>query len=354
MMPGRTKRLIAGAIIAAVLATALVLRRPSVPEYEVTDLGSPMQFGHVKAINNKGQVVGWTITPKGQSCAIIWDPVGGKKLIPVPDRRSSYASDINDKGQVVGGLSAIGGKQSAFVWDRETGLTELGTPGGDSSVASAINNNGQVAGWIEDSKGKRRAFFWDKADGMQDLGTLGGAESFAHDINDKGQVVGRSFLGPGQVHGFIWDQDNGMVDIGALGPIAHAQAINNSGQVVGTSTNKGSDRGFIWEESKGIKELDLPGQASFPMKINDSGQVIGWFATGAFLFFKSHEYWFLWDPEQGCITLDAISQLKGALFKPVDINNKGQIVGIQIAKPGKGQDRVIILTPKAKSKTKDQ
>ena len=58
MKPKTTRRLIAAAIIAAVLATALILCRPSVPEYEITDLGSCMRFGYVKVINNKGQVVG--------------------------------------------------------------------------------------------------------------------------------------------------------------------------------------------------------------------------------------------------------------------------------------------------------
>jgi len=348
MKPKTAKILIAAAIIAAVLTTALILRRPSVPEYEITDLGLLSQFGYVSAMNNKGQVAGWTRTPNGQQRAFVWDPVDGKKLIPVPDRRSSSANDINDKGQVVGELFLTGGKRSAFVWDQETGITELGTLSGKSSVASAINNNGQVTGWIENSEGQTRAFIWDKTNGMRDLGTLGGKWSIAHDINDKGQVVGRSFLSNGQIHVFIWDQDNGMVDIGALGPVnyANARAINNSGQVVGTSAKKSGYCGFIWQKSEGMKEIKLPRQNASPTKINDSGQVIGYFETREFLFIKIHESYFLWDPEQGTIALDAISQLRGR-FEAHDINNKGQIIGTQ-SKPG--QDHVIILTPKAKSK----
>jgi probable HAF family extracellular repeat protein len=137
-----------------------------------------------------------------------------------------------------------------------------------------------------------------------------------------------------------------MVDIGALGPMnrAHAHAINNSGQVVGASTKKSSDCGFIWQKSKGMKELKLPGQSASPIRINDSGQVIGYFETREFPFFKSHKSYFLWDPEQGTIELDDISQSRGR-FEAHDINNKGQIIGTQ-SKPG--QDHVIILTPKAK------
>jgi hypothetical protein len=65
------------------------------------------------------------------------------------------------------------------------------------------------------------------------------------------------------------------------------------------------------------------------------------------------KYYFLWDPEQGSIALDAISHLKGS-FEAHDINNKGQIIGTQYSKPGQGPDRVIIFTPESKSKTREE
>jgi len=339
---------IAGVIIAAALLIAVILRWPTVGEYDITDLGALYsQFGYVEAMNNKGQVVGWTETPNGQRRAFIWDAVNGKKLIPATDRRSSTAYDINDKGQVVGELFFFTGKKrSAFIWDRETGLTELGTLDGISSVPSAINNNGQVAGWIEDSADKNRAFFWDKANGMKDLGTLGGPQSLAHDINDKGQVVGRSFIAPGQVHAFIWDQDNGMVDIDPNGILSFANAINNSGKVVGVRTQNKRKCGFIWQKSKGMKEFRLPGKNPSVIKINDSGQVFGHYETKEFLFLTRHKSCFLWDPERGTTKL----HFKG-YFETHDINNKGQIIGTQAKR---GPDHVIILTPKSKPKKKDE
>jgi len=344
MKPKTAKRLIAAAIIAAVLTTALILRRPSVPEYEITDLGLLSQFGYVSAMNNKGQVVGWTQDPNGQSHAFIWNPVDGKKLIPIPDRRSSIAYDINDKGQVVGELYFTGKNRSAFIWDREAGITELNTLDEISSVPTAVNNNGQVAGWIEDSAGKTHAFFWDKTNGMQDLETLGGPESIANDINDKGQVVGLSHIASGQVHAFIWDQPNGMVDMAPHWIWSYANAINNSGKVLGRRTKKNGYCLFIWQKSEVLREVKLPHKGATITKANDSGQVIGFFVTEKFLFFKSRKYFFLWDPEKGFFELDSISRL-GGFFEAHDINNKGQIIGTQ-SKPG--QDHVIILTPKAK------
>jgi len=60
MKPKTAKTLTAAAIIAAVLTIALILRRPSIPKYEITDLGFCGRSGHVSAINDAGQVTGWS------------------------------------------------------------------------------------------------------------------------------------------------------------------------------------------------------------------------------------------------------------------------------------------------------
>lgn len=351
MRPKTAKRLIAAAIIAVVFAVAIILRRPSAPKYDITDLGPLSKFGYVSAFNNKGQVAGETETSNGQRCAFFWDPEGGKKLIRAPDRRGSTAYDINDKGQVVGELFFTGGKRSAFVWDKETGLTELGTLDGISSVPAAINNSGQVTGWIEDSAGKTHAFIWDKTNGMKGLGTLGGPESIARDINDKGQVVGISHIATWQLRAFIWDQANGMVHLDGFEsvPCADAQAINNSGQVVGAIIENDRDCGFIWQKSKGVERIELSGHTASPMKINATGQVLGFRETGEFMSSGKKRVYFLWDPEHGSIKLTAPHWRSS--FEPHDINNRGQIIGIQM-KPG--PDHVVILTPESESRQGDK
>ena len=52
---------------------------------------------------------------------------------------------------------------------------------------------------------------------MIDLGTLGGASSGAEAVNDSGQVVGGSQTASGANHAFLWTQAGGMVDLGTLG-----------------------------------------------------------------------------------------------------------------------------------------
>lgn len=350
MKPKTAKILIAAAIIAAVLTTALILRRPSALKYEIIDLGF-CGTGRVSAINNAGQVVGWSSYYSGspaRDIAFVWDAVNGRNDLQTPEGKGSYANDINDKGQVAGGLWEAATRQwRAFIWDEETGLTELGTLGGNSNKAEAINNKAQVVGWAETPSGRRHAFVWDKTNKMQDLGTLGGNRSEAADINDKGQVVGFSSLANGRGRAFLWEQSAGMTNIGTLGgPTSLANAINNSGQVVGTSAKKGRDHAFIWEKSKGITELNLPGRQYYVMEINDQGQIIGCFETREFLFLKPHEGWCLWDPKRGAIDLDSIVPSKSSLPWVANINNKGQIVATQLSKTG--QNHIIILTPKAK------
>ena len=54
---------------------------------------------------------------------------------------------------------------------------------------------------------------------VQDLGTLGGSSSWASAINDSGQVIGSSYLaGDQNRHAFLY-KDGKMTDLGTLGAL---------------------------------------------------------------------------------------------------------------------------------------
>ena len=345
MKPKTAKRLIAAAIIAAVLAIALIFRSVAPLECEITDLGRITGYGGAAAINDEGHVVGWTYSAAdARSTAFIWSPEKGRTSIPALEGKKSRAYDINDKGQVVGHFDELGKKtpDRAFIWDEETGLTELGTLGGNSK-AFAVNNKGQVVGASMTPDGQWRPFIWDKTNGMRDLGTLGG-KSYAQDINEKGQVVGISPLPNGDQHAFIWQQDTGIVDIVTLGgPPSRAISINNAGQVGGQIAKKGSPRGFIWELNVGMTYLGIKGQIRRGMRINDSGQAVGYFFTPKFLFFKERHSVWLWDPDHGEVELNLGSEDVNEI-RAVDINNKGQILAVFGV--SRQERRIVILTPK--------
>src|SRR5262249_6737294 len=151
-------------------------------------------------------------------------------------------TDVNNAGQVVGESDG-----HAFLWDAANGMTDLGTPlGFTRSSAAGINEAGQVTGTASyfDFLSHSSAFLWDAVNGM----TLLGASptyppSQAAAPNAAGQVVGNQFAA--QIDpAFLWtpDSPNGLTgsfpDLGMLpgDTYSNATAINDAGQVVGSST----------------------------------------------------------------------------------------------------------------------
>jgi probable HAF family extracellular repeat protein len=80
--------------------------------------------------------------------AFIWTESNGLSQLPILEGGdASSANAINDRGQVVGWSYTTEGKVHAFVWTSKTGIKDLGTlPGDIESVAYSINNLGQVVG----------------------------------------------------------------------------------------------------------------------------------------------------------------------------------------------------------------
>ena len=103
-------------------------------------------------------------------------------------------------------------------------------------------------------------FSWTQAGGLVELGSLGGVGGSAEAVNNSGQVVGQSTSG-GDIHAFLWTQAGGMVHLGTLGGSgSSALDVNDSGQVVGFSnTSDGEVRPFSWTQAEGMVDLGLLG-----------------------------------------------------------------------------------------------
>ena len=87
--------------------------------------------------------------------------------------------------------------QQAFIWNPGGGGMQLLPllPGAIASYGQGINNSGEVVGWSLAGSPFYQAFIWTPTGGTQDIGNLGGnygAQAFA--INDAGQVVGSSTI----------------------------------------------------------------------------------------------------------------------------------------------------------------
>jgi probable HAF family extracellular repeat protein len=106
---------------------------------------------------------------------------------------------------------------------------------------------------------------------VTDLGGLSGSR-FANvsAINNLGQVVGTSAN-----HAFLWE-NGAMTDLGTLGgTLSAANAINDRGQIVGESTTaSGEKHAFLWEHGV-MKDLGEPGETSTAHGINSHGEIVG-------------------------------------------------------------------------------
>lgn len=118
----------------------------------------------------------WAACPPRRRQLIDLDTLGG-------DFTLSEARAINDRGQVIGDSITAGlGPEHAFLWERGS-MRALGTLGGLISDAIDINKRGQVVGGSAAAGGEIHAFLW--AGGrMRDLGLA--ASVTANDLNDHG------------------------------------------------------------------------------------------------------------------------------------------------------------------------
>jgi probable HAF family extracellular repeat protein len=172
-------------------------------------------------INDSGQVVGTSATlgNDGYSYqnqhAFLYDSANEMKdLGTLPGYTDSRATAMNNSGQVVG-YSYTPNEQNYHAFLYEDGeMKDLGTLGGNRSYAYDINNSGQVVGYSYTASGQSHAFLYEDGE-MKDLGTLGGgSSSWANDINDTGQVVGEAAYGSsGRSHAFLY-QNEEMTDLG--------------------------------------------------------------------------------------------------------------------------------------------
>lgn len=155
---------------------------------------------------------------------------------------------------------------------------------------------------------------------ITDLGTVGGMVSHAYAINDRGQVTGSSSCCGGPVSGgtrvFLWTErdDMSIVDVRAL--ITDGFGINNLTYIVGRRF-KFSPVGlfpFLWTPEDGVMDLGtLEGQAA---AVNVRGNVAG----------QSGGHAFYWTPEDDLIDLGTLTG--GTFSMARDINDRDQVVGV--------------------------
>lgn len=354
------------------------------PKYVVVNLGlagglttSTSALG----INNAGQVTGNSNLAPGVGSRA-WrtapnSPINpATDLIPLlPGATTSGVlwNSINTSGQVTGfAVSNTAGSsfQHAFRLDTDGTVHDLGVLGlgtSDTSRGFAINDSGQVAGDSTapvppfatcSGTGGRYAFrtMANSAIVAEDnLGTLLPNQcrtSFAFGMDSAGDVVGSSSalsVSNPETHAFLAAPGHVMRDLGVLGVSpgataaqisSSANAINSSGQIVGSSTYNhpatvpfNAVHAFLTTAAGPMQDLGtLGGNNSSAAGINSSGQIVGRSTTTGEL--ATHGFLY-----SGGIMYDLNNLVTGSSMEinvVFSINDVGQIVGTAGGMDGTG------------------
>lgn len=149
------------------------------------------------------------------------------------------------------------------------------------------------------------------------LGTLGGSISYASGINNSGQIVGTStatlsLWSPS--HAFLYSNGS-MQDLGTSDGGSHAYGISNNGQVAGVN----GPHAFLFSNGN-MQDLGTLGSpVSTAYDVNDAGEVVGDSYNFGFVINRAFLY------SNG--NMQDIGALGGRDSIASAINNAGQVVG---------------------------
>ena len=280
-------------------------------------LGGTSAFA--RDINESGQIVGDSSTANGETHAFIFTPWVGRMVdLGTLGGNFSQARGIADRGLVTGTSSLASGQTRAFLWEqgRMTALPPLN--GAPFSEGIDVNDSGVVVG-----QSGGIATRWQNGR-VESLGSLGGGSSFANGINSSGVIVGNSSTPSGEFHGFVF-RNGVMIDLGTFGGVSStADGINSSGDIVGSfqPSVESGPRAFVIRGGV-FTDLGVLNQSARANAISNSGLIVGEGGGPTF----SHAI--LWDYNRNLIDLGA---LPGSDFSSASsVNSGGTVVGVSTA-----------------------
>lgn len=309
---------------------------------EIIDLGAG-DPSRANDVNDNGQVVGYP--------SFIWQNGVFARLNP-PGFQGGEALGINDKGQVV--LYGYDANQQLHSWRWEAGLyTELlPPPGYCCSWASGISEAGDVTGGVRTPSGVGHAALWPAGSNVAiDIhGSLPGS-SYGWEVNSSRVVVGSMHRGDGRQNSFQWTSTGGfrILDEGVYA--SEAIAVNEAGQVVGTSTFETTTgwihSAWIWQPGGTRQSLGtLGGPNSWAIDITEDGRVTGrsdvLLSSNGKRRISNGSWPYIWTPGAGMKALEVVRT--AGMASGYGINASGWVAGRMTTTTG--GERATLWRPK--------
>lgn len=298
------------------------------------------------AINDSGQVVG-VMNNTVETLGFVWQAGVGYSVIDPPSPRGLiYVKDINNRGEVVGSVfrrtPPAPWLWTPFVWEAGI-LTELPVPfDAFDAIPSAINELGQIAGDAWRSDAKPHAFLIeDRTDFAWLPEPLGATSTRVGGLNNNGVVVGYGPIpNPAGLDGIVWT-DGQIRTFTAESEWGNARllSVNDAGRAVGYVGTAFYDA-IAWQSDAATTVRTMVASPPFheittAQAMNNSGQIVGGSAAGALVLTPN---WMAGDVTGDChvsledlaLTLIDFGSAAGS-FPRADTNHDGQVDLLDLA-----------------------
>lgn len=324
----------------------------------------------VKALNDRGDMVGFADGTDGTDHAILWKRGRSARAVDLgvpPGYVSSEAYGVNNRRVVFGVLYDKQERTFPFRWARGR-MTVLKGPNGRKRQVlipdrNAINGRGQIAATLLIG-GDFRAVRWDGKGRPTILPALPGhAWTLAWGINRRGVVSGWSRREPnedGENNPVIWTGSSTIIALATEPGRADgaAEATNRRGLTVGylgnlgTATDPESGQAAVWPTSTAAPRLfgpPIPYAYGELVDVNDRGQaagMVGSFTKSGFTVVRPAVWRTGW-PRLRVIPVPTASRRANrvVITQLQDINARGAIVGNVFGLTGKAYSKLRRVDP---------
>jgi probable HAF family extracellular repeat protein len=276
----------------------------------LTDLGAGVQ---PNAINSYGVVVGQDAA--GQAFA--WQN-GAMTELPTLGGSGGAANAINDSGEVVGWSYWLPGSPHAFSWTSAGGIVDLSSGMVESTTAQSVNKYGVVAGWWQDLTPGTISVYWTSAGANFPFSH---ANSEALGINDQGEIVGVQLDASGNPCGGYYWNGTGYTWTASFTSFRPLAGINNNGVAAGQAGGVGA----YWSVAGGLVstgKLSASDSSSVVEGLNDGTHLVGQSGGKAFLFDTASQQMY------NLSSLLPAGSLFASLDNATGINNSDEFIGV--------------------------